>query len=258
MKGNERIEKFLELQNKNINIDDIAKEIGITTRTLKSFLTKNGYKLENGKYVPKELDAVDQIAFTEIPAEEKKTTKRNTKKSIEPKSEEIKSKTNTKAKSNTNATTRKTTNSANSKNTTKTTSNVKATTAEKKSTKLTAKSNARTTNKEVQKTTKVNNTKPKKDRKINLTQDDMDKLCEVYDWYLEVKDNKSMKPKKAISKKDINIEEKNLKDLKSTSIRVDKSTWEDFERLCSNSEFTKQEIITQALKDFMKEYKNLL
>lgn len=39
---------------------------------------------------------------------------------------------------------------------------------------------------------------------------------------------------------------------------VDKKTWEDFERLCSNSKFTKQEIITQALKNFMKEYKNLL
>ncbi|MGL5316238.1 MAG: DNA-binding protein [Peptostreptococcaceae bacterium] len=266
MNGNERIEKFLELQNKNINIDDIAKEIGITTRTLKSFLTKNGYKLENGKYVPKEMDAVGQIEFMEVPVGEKKTTRRNTKtnqkdtKTIEKDNKETK-KTETKG---TNASTRKTTNSAKTKNTTKTTSNVKATAAEKKSTKTTPKPNTKTTNKQVKKTTeaqktaKVNNTKPKKDRKINLTQEDMDKLCEVYDWYLEVKDNKSIKPKKAISKKDINIEEKNLKDLKSTSIRVDKSTWEDFERLCSNSEFTKQEIITQALKNFMKEYKHLL
>ncbi|MBQ8997373.1 MAG: DNA-binding protein, partial [Clostridium sp.] len=99
----------------------------------------------------------------------------------------------------------------------------------------------------------------KKDRKINLTQEDIDKLCEVYDWYLQVRDNKNMKPKKIISnKKDINIEEKELKELKSTSIKVDKSTWEDFERLCSNSNFSKQQIITQALKDFMKEYKHLL
>ena len=37
-----------------------------------------------------------------------------------------------------------------------------------------------------------------------------------------------------------------------------KETWEDFERLCSNSSFNKKEIITQALKDFMKTYKNLL
>ena len=99
---------------------------------------------------------------------------------------------------------------------------------------------------------------PKKDRKINITQEDLDKLCEVYDWYMEVKDLKSMKNKAKTNKKDIKIEDTNIESLKSTSIKVDKKTWEDFERLCSNSKFTKQEIITQALKDFMKEYKNLL
>ena len=41
--------------------------------------------------------------------------------------------------------------------------------------------------KEEKKTTKKK-TAPKKDRKINITQEDMDKLCEVYDWYLSVKD----------------------------------------------------------------------
>lgn len=104
-----------------------------------------------------------------------------------------------------------------------------------------------------------NKVNPKKDRKINIMQDDLDKLCEVYDWYLQVKDYKSMKPRKSIvNKKDINIEEQNLSDLKSTSIKVDKKVWEDFERLCSNSQFTKQEIVTQALKDFMKEYRHLI
>ena len=98
----------------------------------------------------------------------------------------------------------------------------------------------------------------KKDRKINITQEDLDKLCEVYDWYMEVKDLKSMKIKAKTNKKDIKIEDTNIDTLKSTSIKVDKKTWQDFERLCSNSKFTKQEIITQALKDFMKEYKNLL
>ncbi|HSQ90043.1 MAG TPA: DNA-binding protein, partial [Romboutsia sp.] len=100
--------------------------------------------------------------------------------------------------------------------------------------------------------------KTKKDKKINMTAEDMDKLCEVYDWYMQVKDYKCMKLKKAPSKKDINIESNNVNDLKNTSIRVDKKTWEDFERLCSNSQFSKQEILTQALKDFMKEYKHLI
>lgn len=75
---------------------------------------------------------------------------------------------------------------------------------------------------------------------------------------MEVKDLKSMKSKEKINKKDIKIENINIESLKSTNIKVDKKTWEDFERLCSNSKFTKQQIITQALKDFMKKYKNLL
>lgn len=99
---------------------------------------------------------------------------------------------------------------------------------------------------------------PKKDKKINVSQEDMDKLCEVYDWYIQVKDNKAFKPKKLSSKKDILLDDVNVNDFKSVSIRVDKQTWEDFERLCSNSTFNKKEIITQALKDFMKTYKNLL
>ena len=89
-------------------------------------------------------------------------------------------------------------------------------------------------------------------------EEDLDKLCEVYDWYMQVKDLKSMKLSKNKNQKDINIENANIDTLKKISIKVDKSTWDDFERLCSNSQFKKQEIITQALKNFMKEYKNLL
>ena len=213
MKGNERLKLFLELQNKNINIDDIAKQLGITTKTLRGFLNKNGYKLENNKYVLKDKNNLSQISFIEINSKEKKDIKKTSKKNLVIKK-------NTKNENN------------------------KLKKDEEKIKDI--------ANKKV-------NKKNKKDRKINLTQEDMDKLCEVYDWYLQVRDNKNMKPKKIISnKKDINIEEKELKELKSTSIKVDKSTWEDFERLCSNSNFSKQQIITQALKDFMKEYKHLL
>lgn len=99
---------------------------------------------------------------------------------------------------------------------------------------------------------------PKKDKKINISQEDLDKLCEVYDWYIEVKDNKALRPKKLSNKKDIVIEDENIKDIKSVNVRVDKGTWEEFERLCSNSSYSKKEIVTQALKDFMKAYKSLL
>lgn len=213
MKYNDRINKFIELQNKNMDFEDIALEIGIAKSTLRSFLNKNGYKLENNKYVLKDKNNLSQISFIEINSKEKKDIKKTSKK---------------------NLVTKKNTKNENNK-------------LKKDEEKIKDIANKKV------------NKKNKKDRKINLTQEDMDKLCEVYDWYLQVRDNKNMKPKKITSnKKDINIEEKELKELKSTSIKVDKSTWEEFERLCSNSNFSKQQIITQALKYFMKEYKHLL
>lgn len=210
MKYKERLEKFLELQNKNMGFEDISKELDISPSTLRSFLNKRGYRWYSGKYILKE-EVVD------------KDNVNNNKNAIE------KSKSINKDAANG--------------------SKIKNSKANS------TKSSAKIENKK-QCNTKA---KAKKDRKINLTQDDLDKLCEVYDWYLEVKDNKSIKIKtKKSSKRDIKVEQTNIEELKSTSIRVDKKVWEDFERLCSNSQYTKQEIITQALKDFMKEYKNLL
>lgn len=220
MKDKERIKKFIELQDKNLKFEDIALELGIAKTTLRVFLNKNGYKMNNGKYKLKD----DFIEFKQIEFEENKNSNKNK---------------STKTKEN------KTT-SKKEKETTKT----------GKTKESNLKKNIKVENKVENKTTKRQI--PKKDRKINITQEDLDKLCEVYDWYMEVKDLKSMKSNSSKNKKDIKIEDTNLESLKSTNIKVDKKTWEDFERLCSNSKFSKQEIITQALKDFMKEYKNLL
>ena len=220
MKDKERIKKFIELQDKNLKFEDIALELGIAKTTLRVFLNKNGYKMNNGKYKLKD----DFIEFKQIELEENKNYNKNK---------------STKTKEN------KTT-SKKEKDITKT----------GKTKESNLKKNIKVENKVENKTTKRQI--PKKDRKINITQEDLDKLCEVYDWYMEVKDLKSMKSNSSKNKKDIKIEDTNLESLKSTNIKVDKKTWEDFERLCSNSKFSKQEIITQALKDFMKEYKNLL
>ena len=211
MKGNERLEKFLQLQNKNISFENISKEIGISPVTLRRFLNKMGYKSENGKYV-----LTSEIEKNEIV----KTNKKDNKGLL---------------------------NKRATKKTTKKEMQISFDNLEEKSKKA---NNSKKNN--------VTKIKSKKDRKINITQEDLDKICEVYDWYLEVKDYKSMKPRKTSNKKDVIIEDKELKDVKGTSIKVDKNTWEEFERLCSNSEFSKQQILTQALKDFMKEYKHLL
>lgn len=134
----------------------------------------------------------------------------------------------------------------------------------KKSSKSNSKSKLKGNNiKEISRNTKEKANKKKlttlkKDKKINISQDDIDKLCEVYDWYIEVKDNKVFRPKRLSNKKDIILDNEEINDFKSVNIRVDKQIWQDFERLCSNSSYNKKEIVTQALKDFMKTYKNLL
>lgn len=50
MKDKERIKKFIELQNKDLKLEDIALELGIAKTTLRVFLNRNGYKMYNGKY----------------------------------------------------------------------------------------------------------------------------------------------------------------------------------------------------------------
>ena len=223
-KDKERIKKFIELQDKDLKFEDIALELGIAKTTLRVFLNRNGYKMYNGKYKLKD----ESSEFKQIEFEQSKSS--NKKKS-------------TKIKEN--------------KNTANKEGKIKKDIKKKVDSKEgNSRKNIKIDNKV--ETKKNKRGVPKKDRKINITQEDLDKLCEVYDWYMEVKDLKSMKNKAKTNKKDIKIEDTNIESLKSTSIKVDKKTWEDFERLCSNSKFTKQEIITQALKDFMKEYKNLL
>ncbi|MGG2467091.1 DNA-binding protein [Paraclostridium bifermentans] len=135
-----------------------------------------------------------------------------------------------------------------------------ATKESKTSTKAKKNNTSTTTSKKSSKpsTTKSQKVYKSKPAKVNVSAEDLDKLCEVYDWYLSVKDIKSLKPKITKSKKDILIEECDMTDLKSTRVQVEKSTWEEFERLCSNSDHTKQEIITQAIKEFLKQYKNLI
>ena len=112
--------------------------------------------------------------------------------------------------------------------------------------------------KEEKKTTKKK-TAPKKDRKINITQEDMDKLCEVYDWYLSVKDTISYNAatEEDSKNKDVIIEETELKDTQKAYLNIDRQTWEDFDVLCSNCGFKKNEVLTQIIKDFLREHRNL-
>ena len=142
-------------------------------------------------------------------------------------------------------TTRKKSSSTNNKEEKKTTVKKESTKSSTSSSKSTASTKKRTA--------------PKKDRKINITQEDIDKLCEVYDWYLSVKDTISYNAatEEDSKNKDVVIEETDLKDTKKAYLNIDRQTWEDFDVLCSNCGFKKNEVLTQIIKDFLREHRNL-
>lgn len=214
----DKLNRFLELQSNGVKIEDIATTLELEVKSLRRFLNKNGYKSVNGKYKLTEVNK--EVKQLELTIDNNKD---NTK-------SKVKTKDNSKAK--------------------KATKDKDAVVSRPKASKPT---------KETVKSTSSKNTQKKsKNSKVNMTVEDMDKLCEVYDWYLSIKDLKTLQSKKKNSAKDINIEKCDMSNLKSTTIKVDKNTWDEFERLCSNSDYTKQEIITQALKNFLKENKNLL
>lgn len=76
MKDKERIKKFIELQDKDLKFEDIALELGIAKTTLRAFLNKNGYKMNNGKYKLKdESSKFKQMEFeqNENPSKNKST-----------------------------------------------------------------------------------------------------------------------------------------------------------------------------------------
>lgn len=94
--------------------------------------------------------------------------------------------------------------------------------------------------------------------KINVTQEDMDKLCEVYDWYLQVKDLDFVKSPVNSKISNITIDEDIIKNKKRISSVVDEEIWDDFDRLCGNTNYNKGEILTQAIKEFLQKHKDII
>lgn len=97
-----------------------------------------------------------------------------------------------------------------------------------------------------------------KKEKINFTEDDMDKLCELYDWYLLVKDSISTIEKNIRNKSDIKIDNDIIQTKKRVNIAVDESIWSDFDRLCANTGINKSNLITQILKEYIHKHKDLI
>ena len=55
MTDKQKLNKFLQLQSKELKIDDIAKELDSDVKSLRRFLNKNGYRSVKGKYQKKKI-----------------------------------------------------------------------------------------------------------------------------------------------------------------------------------------------------------
>lgn len=151
----------------------------------------------------------------------------------------------------------KTTMTSSAKTSTSKTSSTKASSTNTKTRKATPKNPA--SNKKNSKTDSAAVTRKSSPKRVSLSQDDMDKLCEIYDWYLLVKDLAPLKKIKLSDKSTkINLENDIVKESKRISINIDKEIWEDFDALCSNIGQKKNEVLTQVIKDFINDHKDLV
>lgn len=94
---------------------------------------------------------------------------------------------------------------------------------------------------------------PKKYTQVSL--DFIDKINEAYDWYLDVKNSKKFRTKAPKRIKELSIQE-DYSDEEEVSVKftIPKSVAEDFERLSANSNYDRNDIITQAIVWYLEEY----
>ena len=126
----------------------------------------------------------------------------------------------------------------------------------KTSTKARATSDTKTIKKasltKVAKTTSKNKTS-----RVSFTQDELDKLCEVYDWYMAIKDLDPLKQVKHIENTNIKIEEDIIKQAKKVSITIDQDVWENFSTLATNISQKKGPLLTEILKEYLLKHRDL-
>lgn len=96
-----------------------------------------------------------------------------------------------------------------------------------------------------------------KTRRVSFTQDELDKLCEVYDWYMSVKDRAPLKQVNRIGKTNIKIEEDIIKEPKRVSVTIDKDVWDNFSTLASNISQKKGNLLTEIVKEYLNQHKDL-
>lgn len=132
----------------------------------------------------------------------------------------------------------------------------KANTKAKTSTKARATSDTKTL-KNASLTKVAKTTSKNKTSRVSFTQDELDKLCEVYDWYMAIKDLDPLKQVKHIENTNIKIEEDIIKQAKKVSITIDQDVWENFSTLATNISQKKGPLLTEILKEYLLKHRDL-
>ena len=98
----------------------------------------------------------------------------------------------------------------------------------------------------------------KKSGTLELTSEFLDMIYELRDWYNEVKELPQLKHKITRKNKDVITDESLINEPLSKRIQTDKELWESLSRLSENSGTEINILITQAIKNLLKDYKHLI
>lgn len=95
---------------------------------------------------------------------------------------------------------------------------------------------------------------------LKLTPEFIDHFDEMRDWFLDVKDLPQLKHKVTRKNKEVFIDNDLLEceSFEKTKVNIESECMEKIERLCKNSNISKDILISQALREFLKTYKHLI
>lgn len=120
--------------------------------------------------------------------------------------------------------------------------------------------NVQKTRKTLSKTAIIKESKTKrkpKTNKVTFTQDELDKLCEIYDWYIRVKDLDNLRDDLSHNSSKVLVEKQIIKNPKKISITVDKEIWDNFSALATNIGEKKGNLLSDVLKTYLINHKDL-
>lgn len=94
--------------------------------------------------------------------------------------------------------------------------------------------------------------------KLEVTPEFADTVYELRDFYLEVRNLTQFQHRVTKKNKTVFIDEVLIEEPCNKRIQTDKELWDDLTRLSENSEVEVNTLVTQAIKNLLKDYKHLI